>query len=102
MDFSPFQNCQKSLKSAKIAIKGQNRIPYFIKNYYYYFQVEVLKVTEVSKVAVPKVTEANKAVPLKVATEVNLVAVTEATKEATRSTEVTKRPYLPLRQRSTK
>ena len=66
------------------------------------FQVEVPKVTEVSKVAVPKVTEANKAVPLKVATEVNLVAVTEATKEATRSTEVTKRPYLPLRQRSTK
>ena len=67
-----------------------------------FFQVEVLKVTEVSKVAVPKATEANKAVALKEATEVNLVVVTEATKEATRSTEVTKRPYLPLRQRSTK
>ena len=66
------------------------------------FQVEVPKVTEVSKVAVLKVTEANKAVALKEATEVNLVPVTEATKEVTRSTEVTKRPYLPLRQRSTK
>ena len=63
--------------------------------------MEVHKVTEVSKVAVPKATEANKAVALKEATEVNLVAVTEANKEAIKSTEVTKRPYLPLRQRST-
>ena len=67
-----------------------------------FFPADVLKGTEVSKVAVPKATEANKAVALKEATEVNLVVVTEATKEATRSTEVTKRPYLPLRQRSTK
>lgn len=68
--------------------------------------VEVPKVTEVSKVEVPKVTEANKAVALKEATEVNLVVVTEqatrATKEATMNNEVTKRPYLPFRHRSTK